>query len=544
MRLYFVVFCVILAALPAALANAQQQNCSLNISNSSTSVRLTSGCTSYSIYFQSGISQSKIYCYSPSVIVKSVLFGPNTYNDTVANCTFDGSPIIAYNHSYDNLLSPYGKYNIHFIGNSSNIALGYYFTFVPKNESGVPKYEGFLSIVPYALEEMSSGQINSQGDNLSQIIALSLKNKYKLPRYGYYAPTNSSGNITLPLEAQSISPSGNYSYNPYWLVDPFWGHDILTFKKFNITSNYIYTPTYIAPYNETEDIQLPDNTNVYWNFTIRKYSDPQSDYLKFVSGYQVDPNNTVMYVAYNVSNGTIRYDRGIQKPGIHEFIGVFKAPSIGEQDNSTTETYSVGISYCTYQMPAISIPGYYTFTYNGIYMLRTFWITNKLCPVALHIIDYNTVINCEGGSINSTNISIFLQSSQNVEFDNCRIFGNAVKAQNSNNIFINNSVFTADNNSNIALNLSDSSIFLNNDSFVGYQRISILNYSKVKNGSILVVPANQPNKTNAKTGTTTSFNQEPNPGYQYAIILSFIMIILSAYITYAAFARHIQRPNL
>ena len=536
---------VSIALLGVSHAGTQPSACGIYINQSNEYVSLANGaCPSYHVSFAAGTSYSKAACTNPDLKIGDVIFGQNTYNDTLANCTFSDATITSMNSSYDNVLSPIGSYSFAFQSNKSNVALGYYFTFVPKNSSGVVGYEGFASVVPYALDQIGGGQINSQGDNLSSIIALARINNYTLPRFGYYAPTNSSGNITFALETEQLSKSGNTSYNPYWLVDPFWGHDILTFRKFNITSDYRYTPTFIAPYHEEEDIQLPDSTNVYWNFTIRTYSNPPSDYLKFVSGYQVDPNNTVMHIAYNVSNGTIRYDRGVQKPGVHEFIGVLKAPSIGEQDNSTTDTYSVGISYCTYQMPGITIPGYYTFSRNGVYRLRTFWPTNDLCPVALQIQDHNTVINCGGGSVNSTNVSIMLQGSNDVELDNCRLYGNAIQASYSRNIYLNNSVITANNASNVALNLSNSSLFLNNDSFVGYSRPSSLKNSTAVNESITIIApivTTTIKQTTVNIPTYSSSQAEPTSPRTYYMLFAFVIIVIMAYLVYTASARHISR---
>lgn len=545
---YHIVFFSMLlsiALLGVSHAGTQSPQCGIYINQSNEYVSLANGaCPSYFVSFAPGTSYSKAVCSSQNPTISSVVFGQSTYNDTLANCTFSGATITSMNGSYDNILSPSGSYSFAFQSNNSNVALGYYFTFVPRNSSGVIGYQGFASVVPYSLDQIGGGQINSQGDNLSSIITLARKSNYTLPRFGYYAPTNSTGNITFALEAEQVGKYGNISYNPYWLVDPFWGHDILTFRKFNITADYRYTPTFIAPYHEEEDIQLPDNTNVYWNFTIRTYSNPPSDYLKFVSGYQVDPNNTVMHIAYNVSNGTIRYDRGVQKPGVHEFIGVLKAPSIGEQDNSTTDTYSVGISYCTYQMPGITIPGYYTFSRSGIYRLRTFWPTNDLCPVALQIQDHNTVINCGGGSINSTNISIMLQGSNYVELDNCRLYGNAIQASYSRNIYLNNSVVAANNDSNIALNLSNSSLFLNNDSFIGYARPSLLRNSTVVNKSITVIAPSVTTtiKQMPVNRTVYAFSQaEPISSRTYYITLAFVIIAVMAYLAYSAAARRISR---
>ena len=234
----------------------------------------------------------------------------------------------------------------------------------------------------------------------------------------------------------------------------------------------------------------------------------------------------------------------MQKPGVHEFIGVLKAPSIGEQDNSTTDTYSVGISYCTYQMPGITIPGYYTFSRNGIYRLRTFWPTNDLCPVALQIQDHNTVINCGGGSVNSTNVSIMLQGSNDVELDNCRLYGNAIQASYSRNIYLNNSVITANNASNVALNLSNSSLFLNNDSFVGYSRPSSLKNSTAVNESITIIApivTTTIKQTTVNIPTYSSSQAEPTSPRTYYMLFAFVIIVIMAYLVYTASARHISR---
>ena len=51
----------------------------------------------------------------------------------------------------NNILSPKGSYGMNFTDNTSNIALGYYFTFVPKDMNGNASEEGFAAVAPYAL---------------------------------------------------------------------------------------------------------------------------------------------------------------------------------------------------------------------------------------------------------------------------------------------------------------------------------------------------------------------------------------------------------
>ncbi len=493
------------AATPAQLSGA----CRVYINESNSSSALPGACASYNVSFAAGISDSRLIC-TGSNYIGGVEFGASTYNNSISNCTFSNSVINSLSGARNNLIGSTGNYILDFSGNDSNVAVGYYFTFVPKDFHGVPIYEGFASVVPYALLELGRGQVNSQGDTLAAIKQLAARNNYTLPRFGYYAPTNSSGNITFALETEQISKAGIVNYNPYWFICPFWGHDILTFRKFNITSNMQYTPTYLAPAGLKENIQLPDNTNVYWNFTVREYSNASLNHLKFYDGYQVSPNTILEHVAYNVTNGSVSYDRGVLGLGIHEFIGVFKAPLIGEHDNSTTETYSIGISYCTYMMPPISVPGYYSFAYNSLNTLNVFWKTNETCPQGLTISDFNTVINCKGGLINSTSSSVQLINSNNVELENCNIRGNALRLSNATNIFVDNSKLMANSANETAANLSGSTLYLNNVSIEGYAAPFVVSDgSKITNGSITVIPYRQATTTIAPVRNSTPVQGAP-----------------------------------
>jgi hypothetical protein len=484
--------CIGIIALTQLIAIADAQataSCNLYINSTNSLIAMPGACQSYSVHFSKLASNSKLLCPPVGSSISAVDFGSGTYNNSIANCTFANAVITSMGGAQNNLIGDFGKYRLNFSGNDSNIALGYYFTFVPLNYYGMVEYEGFASVVPYSIREWGGIGIDLQNANNQLYQALAMQHNYTLPRFGDYPPTNSSGNITFALESKLIESNGSVvNYNPYWFVVPYWGHDILSFRKFNITSDIRYTPTYLAPYNESEQIEVPDNTDVYWNLTIKKYSNSNPNTLTFYDGYQGDPNNMIMEILHNVTNGTVRYNRGVESPGIHEFIGVLRAPLIGEQDNSTTYTYSVGISYCTYTKPPIEIPGYYSMVYKYLGALDVFWPTNTTCPVGLTVYDSNTIINCRGGTINSTNASVQFINSNNVELENCNVYGNALQLVNSNSIFINNTRLVANNATNTAIDASGSSVYLNNVSIVGYSKPSLLSDTTIKNGTLSVVP--------------------------------------------------------
>ena len=486
------VMCLVVAVPFIVMADAQPAtpSCNLSINSANSLVDLPGVCPNYGVYFAKGASNSKLLC-APDIQsnISAVEFGAETYNNSIANCTFANAIITSMPGAQNNLMGNFGTYHLNFSGNDSNIALGYYFTFVPLDYGGVVQYEGFASMVPYVIRNLGGIGVDLQNANDLLYQELAMENNYTLPRFGYYPPTNSSGNITFALEAELIKSNGSaIKYNPYWFVVPYWGHDILTFRKFNITSNMRYTPSYLAPYNESEQIQVPDNTDVYWNLTIKKYSNSNPNTLTFYDGYQGDPNNTIMEVLHNVTNGTVRYNRGVENPGIHEFIGVLRAPLIGEQDNSTTYTYSVGISYCTYTTAPITIPGYYSLIYSYLGRLNVFWPTTNTCPVGLTISDSNTIINCKGGTINSTSSSVQFINSNNVELENCNVYGNALQLINSNSIFINNTRLVANSANDTAIQSSFSSLYLNNVSIMGYSKPFLLGNTTVTNGTIEVIP--------------------------------------------------------
>jgi hypothetical protein len=420
-----------------------------------------------------GANQSKLYCTNGSSI-NSVVFGNDTYNNTLFNCTFENASIKNMHNAINNIISPFGSYNTSFIGNLSNLAVGYYFVFVPRGPNGNYAQEGFAALMPDALVKFNPGVGGSQQTTYEQIVQDAELNNYTLPRFGAYAPgAVGFGPQRFAIEAYVIYKNRTFSYNPYFFICPFWGWDELTFKVMNITSDVNFTPTLVYP-RMTENVQFPDNTSIYWNYTVVRYSNAANMTFYFWKGYQVAPGGRIMHVDYNVTNGNYSYKRGIQTPGIHETIAVLKSPQAQEHDNSTTETYGIGLAFCTQKEPAIFMPGYYTMAQKYLGLLNTFWPTNHTCNTALEIVHPKVTINCLGGTINSTNESVRLINGQDTVLENCRIKGNALNALDSENISIYNSSIVANNQTNVPFVLDKSSLYLYNTNVTGYSRNAVL----------------------------------------------------------------------
>jgi hypothetical protein len=346
----------------------------------------------------------------------------------------------------NNIISPYGTYNFSFEDNNSNIALGYYFNFVPLNQMEMIGTQGFASLMPYDMEQTSRSLAAAQVTTWKELVQEAEINGYMLPRFGVYAPGPvTNGKIaTFKLETEQIYKNRTVSYEPYWFICPFWGWDELTFKTFYIYRNMNFTPTLIYP-DMPENIQYPDNTSIFWNYTIIKYDNAPNMTLYLWKGYQAAPNGKVITIFHNVTNGSVSYDRGILSLGVHETIAVLKSPQLMEHDNSTTETYGVGLSFCTENQPPITLSGYYSLAYGSLHMLNTFWITNQTCTTSLTIQANNVTINCNGGFINSTEVSVSLINARNVTLENCKIYGNAVHASYSTGINLQNTTLYANN---------------------------------------------------------------------------------------------------
>ncbi len=522
----------------AAHAAATGSYCGLTVSSNGI-YSIVSSCSGAAISVPAGVSQSKVYC-DPGSSVSSVFFGNNTYNNTLFNCTFAGARIASMHDAQNNIISPYGSYNTSFLGNFSNVAVGYYFVFVPRGPGGNYSLEGFAAIMPDALVRFNAGVGDSQQTTYGQIASDAQINHYNLPRFGVVAPGPVlSGPKRFAVEAYSIYKNRTFNYNPYFFICPFWGWDELTFKIINVTSNVNFTPTLVYP-RMTENVQFPDNTSIYWNYTVIRYSNATNMTFYFWKGYQVSPNGRIMYEVHNVTNGNYDYDRGVQIPGIHETIAVIKSPEFQEHDNSTTETYGVGLAFCTEKEPAIFIPGYYTMAYKYLGLLHTFFPSNQTCNTALAVANSNIRINCLGGIINSTNTSIQAIGADNLSLENCRIFGNAIKALGSKNISVYNSTIIANNDTNVPFALNDSSLYLHDTELVGYSHngtlvddSSIKSYNSSFNIVTTTIDYNTTTVSTTIPKTTTTIrpilpNANSFEGKIYSHMLELLLIFLFA----------------
>jgi hypothetical protein len=453
-------------------------SCSYLITGNNLSYRInkTSSC-GLSYNFSAGSANNRLVCRNSTIKIGAVIFSNNTYNNTIVNCTFSNAVIKSMHNAQNNLLSPAGNYSTYFTDNSSNIAVGYYFNFITRNAHGALAYAGFVTIVPEGLHSLDAWLVEQQQITLQGLRSLAAAHNYTLPRFGYYATVNSStGVMAFPLETTSIYRNRTVSYNPYWLMCPYWGFDELSFKTFTINSDMNFTPTLIYP-EMREHALFPDNATIYWNFSILHYSNFKNITAYIFSGWQSDSNNKIVNITYNLSGNFISYKAGEQKPGIYEFIGVLKSPESMEHDNSTTDTYSVGLSYCP-DTSALNISGYYTMPYNSLKGLYIFSRTNATCITALPIDGRNITVNCKGGSINSTMEGIYISNSRNITIINCRIFGNAIVLRNSSDIIVQNSSLIANNFSNIAVRSNNSvNIYLLGDRISGYLGVGNITYS-------------------------------------------------------------------
>jgi hypothetical protein len=368
-----------------------------------------------------------------------------------------------------------------------------------------------------------------------------------MPRFGAVAPGPVLfGPQRFAVEAYSVYRNRTFSYNPYFFISPFWGWDELTFKVMNITSNVNFTPTLVYP-RMTENVQFPDNTSIYWNYTVVKYSNATNMTFYFWKGYQVSPNGRIMYETRNVTNGKYSYERGVQTPGIHETIAVLKSPEFNEHDNSTTETYGVGLAFCTQKEPDLFMPGYYTMAYKYLGLLHTFFPSNQTCNTALTVVNSNIRINCLGGTINSTNTSIHTIGADNLSLEDCRIYGNAIDAMRSKNMSIYNSTIIANNDTNVPFVLNDSSLYLYKTNLIGYSHNgTLIDGSIVKsyNGSFDIVTTTidynsittsstiPKTTTTVRPGTSKVNNFE---GSLYAHMLELLIIFFFAAMLIAGF---------
>jgi hypothetical protein len=504
------------------------QSCNYNIMGNNNSEYTYSNCSTITVNFGSGAMNNSFSCNNSRTIkLTSAIFGNGTYNNTIYNCTYSNAKIYVMHNSSNNLIGNEGNRSLIFADNESSIAEGYYFKFVSLNRQGKTGIEGFAALFPYALEVYSNRAANDQDITLNFLRQIANNNNYMMPRFGYYIPGPvGAGNVSFAVEKELIYKNKNVNFNPYWFIVPYWGHDILSFKEFNITGNMNYTPTFVVP-DMAEWYQMPDNANVYWNYTVIKYSNAPNMTAYLWKGWQASPNGSIIYTVGNITNETIRFDRGRQTLGIHETIAVLKSPSVGEQDNSTTETYSVGLSACT--VIPLNMSGYYSMNVHELYLPGIFQPTNKTCDYAVTVDISNVTINCKGGVINSTKQSIQVFDSKNVNFENCNIEGNAFNLYNSSVEVINSSV-KADYHNNTLV-----SGMLSNITFV-YTKINGYNYTPESNQTLKILYDNKLVRSTTKAVSTAGVSFKPA---YYALGAFICMVIISA-IVYLAMVKTLK----
>ncbi len=561
---------VLSIAVLAHTAYAQGSSCEINVTGIGETYHASSAgaCASAVVNVAAHSSQDKVLCSGASPQIGGVTFGNDSFNNTLFNCTFASAQIASLKNASNNLISPYGTYSMSFSDNLSNVAIGHYFTFVSKNYDGTPSTSLFITVVPYAIAKVASVFINSQNLAMNVIRQQALIANYTLPRFGYYASVNSTGIIHFALEQKEVYRNRTVGFNPYWFVTPYWGWDELSYKEFNITGNMNYTPTLVYPTMQ-ENVRFPDNTTIYWNYTVVRYSNATNMTLYIDRGWQGDQNNTLAYVQHNITNGSISYKVGKQAPGIYEYIAILKSPQANEHDNSTTETYGVGLPYCQIgDASQILFPGYYSMPYKNLSILHTFWLNGSLCNIPVDVIVNNVTINCNGGNINSKNVSIEISGVNNTKIENCNIYGNGFRVYNSNGVNVTNTNIIADNSSNTALYVDDSkNVTLSNVSIIGYKggnqivnissmisigRVSFSNLTNISKSASTTTINYTKNYTTNETGNTASKTigigvpsrhaAAPSIDYYY-IALLFAAIVAICAVIYYLVSRSIGRSG-
>ncbi len=80
--------------------------------------------------------------------MKKVVFSNYTFNNSVVNCSFKNASMLSEYDASNNIINYSGKYNASFADNESSLAIGYCFTFISKNQEGIPATANFITIAP------------------------------------------------------------------------------------------------------------------------------------------------------------------------------------------------------------------------------------------------------------------------------------------------------------------------------------------------------------------------------------------------------------
>jgi hypothetical protein len=516
------------------------ESCPFVINGSSNTYIMNSSlsCANNTVIFGIGAHSNMLDCNSHTINSNStaILFLNNSFNNTLANCTINGY-IMSMHNAQNNIVNSTGNYKLEFYDNTSNIALGNFFHLLLYGPGGEYTVARFIQIMPNMLAE-EAPYVVAMNINMADFISVAKAHNITLPRFGLFPNTSSNGSSYFMLESEQISKNKTINFNPYLYSTPYWGYDILGYTRFNISKNVVYKPTYIRPFIYQNEI-FPVNKPIYWNYTIIFNNQTKTDKLRLLNGWQGDPNATVSATFYNVTSGNFTYEKGYQKPGLYEFIALLDTPY--DHENSTTEAYSVGLSFCVGNGGSITSPGYYPFAYNSLNLTNVFWLTNKICPVGMSIGASNVSINCRNGFVKSTYMDFEASYQKNITIRNCTLYGNGILARSS-NITVYNTTFIASNSTNRAIFANYSNIYMYGVKFVNFTK-PIESYNsiiQISNNTITTSSSNTTTSTifttktsiSTITPTTTAFTtitaynngQVPN----IAIIVSLLAFVIFA----------------
>ncbi|MGC9037602.1 MAG: hypothetical protein ACP5IK_02740 [Candidatus Micrarchaeia archaeon] len=466
----------------------------LSALNSNQTVFLGSG--NYSLAFSTNTYNCKVVCRQGSII-NDVVFGNDTFNNTLQNCTVFGN-VLSMHNAENNLLNVTGNYSLAFADNSSSIGIGHFFHLLVLNQTGGYSVARFIEILPKRLVDVAPYLI-AMYVPMSEVYAVAKQYNITLPSWGLQTNASSNGSTVFPIESELIYKGKVVNFNPYFYYTPYSGYDEISETTFNASSNVVYKPPYMAPSSIYFDEIFPAGKPVYWNFSVSIFN-KSSNIFEMRNSPQSFPNGTIVATYHNITNGTVSYYAGIQKPGTYAFLGMFFTPY--DHENTTSPFYSVGLAYCS-DVQTIHLSGYYPFVYNSLTAFHVFWRTDKPCNIGATIVESNVTINCKGGYANETKVDFVVENANNVTIENCRLYGNGIAATNS-QVRILNTTFIATNSSSVAVVANNSAIIMRNVSFEGFS--NLLNAT----GSLKIEKA--PANSNASaTGSISSISTSIAP---------------------------------
>ncbi len=230
---------------------------------STNSSEYTLNSIAVSVNFLPGTSNSTLFCTQSGYIKGMLVFANNTYNNTIENCTIDGT-VLSMHNAQNNLINSSGKYSMLFLDNFSNIGIGSIFRFRAYSSKNFTT-GSFLQIFPDAL--FKTLQMSYDGFTKQHILSDARIINYQLPRFGIYPNQSSNGNSNFVVEGEQVYKNRSINFNPYVIMTPYLGDDVLMISHFNATLGGALYPTWISPQTPSYAI-LPANKPVFRNFSI------------------------------------------------------------------------------------------------------------------------------------------------------------------------------------------------------------------------------------------------------------------------------------